>query len=461
MRYKRQRGQAALPTVLVVMLVALLIAGSLAFVISAVIAQQRSNHVLISNDFKSQNAVAAAAADVSSGSCSGPTPAPIVDNFDSDTVSQLPSQWTSASTHWSVAIDSTSLFAPGQKVLTENSDDNPTEVVVWTGGPSWSDYVASAELKLDLSDNGAVDQLDARYMDSKDYYFLKIWKDPAGFGQLAIGKVANGTATTLSSSPIRFDSHSNPNRPWYAVRLELFGQTVSAFLDGKQMDSVVDAVNPIPAGGVAIEATGSWLGVDHVVAKQRQTLPTAQQVAPRSSGPAAFGFYCQRIDLVNRTTVGQQRLALSPAGTTCSAAGSATAPAAGADGHIYMWFTAPAANASLSLCHNGVAEDCSNQSSKTFTSSQSVTTVAAECVDQGNDTILVTGFPNGSAPLPQVTIRYAADCSDSLPLSCGDSVYMTAAATDPGDLTIRPPFEESDLILAAGSTILGYEGALG
>src|SRR5207237_7326617 len=103
---RNQRGQA-LPAVLAIMLLLVLLAGGASMAISAVLRQQSANRSSTNADLSSQNAVAAAAANIAGrGSACAPASASAPDTlFQDDFQSPIGQRWSFPSGDWAVQPD--------------------------------------------------------------------------------------------------------------------------------------------------------------------------------------------------------------------------------------------------------------------------------------------------------------------------------------------------------------------
>lgn len=81
-----------------------------------------------------------------------------------------------------------------------------------------------------------------------------------GDGSLVIRRRDQGTTSSWNGG---VDVGIEPG-VWYTVRLEILGETISAYLDGNFVCAVTDS-DPLPAGGVALGTFGATAEVDRVV----------------------------------------------------------------------------------------------------------------------------------------------------------------------------------------------------
>jgi hypothetical protein len=81
-----------------------------------------------------------------------------------------------------------------------------------------------------------------------------------GDGSLVIRRRNQGTTSSWNGG---VDVGIEPG-VWYTVRLEIFGETISAYLDGAFVCAVTDP-DPLPAGGVALGTFGATVEVDRVL----------------------------------------------------------------------------------------------------------------------------------------------------------------------------------------------------
>ena len=166
-------------------------------------------------------------------------------NFDKCNPGNMPEGWTNASGKWMVKTDNEN------KVLAQTAENSGSyfNVAVYDGAT-----LKDVELSVDIRANsGNEDQgggLVWRYQDSDNYYIVRF--NPLE-DNYRFYKVENGRRIQLASAHVAV-----PEGSWFNVKVEMTGNEVSCYLNGKKYLNKTD--NTFTAAG----KTGFWTKADAV-----------------------------------------------------------------------------------------------------------------------------------------------------------------------------------------------------
>ena len=204
--------------------------------------------------------------DVPAGEAAGPTPVPDAGYLFFDDFEQgATGYWRTADSNdagapdsdWSVFVGDTG------SVYSEVSLDNNEWHITYASSGAVSDQIVEAKMRVvEFYDStpSYVAALFARYDPSSDSgYFVAL----RGDGSLIIRKRVQGKNASWAAGV----DAGIVQGAWHVVRLEVLGNTASAFLDGNLVYSAVDSA-PLAAGTAALGTYGATIEVDSIFLAQ-------------------------------------------------------------------------------------------------------------------------------------------------------------------------------------------------
>lgn len=187
--------------------------------------------------------------DISGGSAPTPTPtktptstptptAPPTGGtlFSDDFESGNYNNWNTQNGSWSITTD-------GSKVFRQSSTGD--EGRAWTKTTSWTDQSVQARVKVTNFNGSNRALVCARMTDGNNYYAVAIQSD-----KLELRKKVGGSTTTLTSKNMTFSTNT-----WYTIRLDVVGDTLTAYVNGtQQLSATASGRNSGGAGLIGMKA---------------------------------------------------------------------------------------------------------------------------------------------------------------------------------------------------------------
>jgi hypothetical protein len=182
---------------------------------------------------------------------------PWLDNFESYPAGgQANPNWTALESdgNWSIVSDgSTKLYAPSSEASNRN--------MTYAGDPSWTDVRLQVDVRLGgINDNGTRIYLAVRAApagNKLDYYHAYLRAD----GRVRLGKYVGGS-TDETFSEARDTGVSLDETTWHTFALTVTGDTLSAELDGVEVDSA--STTGLSTGTIALGVDGGTAEFDNV-----------------------------------------------------------------------------------------------------------------------------------------------------------------------------------------------------
>ena len=144
-------------------------------------------------------------------------------------------RWTpSVATDWTVVPDGSLVYKEG----TATSDD--TWRTSAAGDPTWTDVEVEARVKwLPSATTLPLVAICARYQGPTDFYWAGIGAASSVPGSVYIRRRTGTTSVRLIEMAANVTSGV-----WYTIKLRIVGSTLTLFVDGVQMLTVQDTMNP-------------------------------------------------------------------------------------------------------------------------------------------------------------------------------------------------------------------------
>lgn len=168
-----------------------------------------------------------------------PTPTPTTpiggtlfsDNFESGNYNN----WNTQNGSWSIVTD-------GSKVLRQSST---SEGRAWLKNSSWNDQSVQARVKVTNFNGSNRALVCARMADGNNYYAVAIQS-----GKLELRRKISGSTTTLTSKNMSFSTNT-----WYTIRLDVVGNTLTAYVnDAQQLSATTTGRTSGTAGLIGMKA---------------------------------------------------------------------------------------------------------------------------------------------------------------------------------------------------------------
>jgi hypothetical protein len=145
--------------------------------------------------------------------------------------------FTTSGGTWAVATDGTKVYRQSSTTVAD----------AWAyHGTSWTDQIVAVDMKP-ISFNGTNRHVSvyARWTDSNNHYYLALRNS----NTIELKKKVGGTVTTLDS-----DTFTVATGTWYALKLEVLGTTLKAYINGVERLSATDST--LASGSVALGSYG-------------------------------------------------------------------------------------------------------------------------------------------------------------------------------------------------------------
>ena len=190
--------------------------------------------------------------------------------FDSEPAGGLPAGFTAAETNgagkpatWKITADDTAPSKPNVVAVTENTNDPSTFNLLVANQPVMVDVDTSAKVKVTGGADGTGAGLIWRYQDAGNYYVAAYNK---GENTLDVWRVKDGKRKRLGTGVAEDKAGSGP---WHEIRVEMKGDRLTAYLDGKKMVGERDFTFAEPG------RIGFWVSGDTVAGFDDLTLADA------------------------------------------------------------------------------------------------------------------------------------------------------------------------------------------
>ena len=166
-------------------------------------------------------------------------------NFDKDNPGVMPDGWTNVSGKWMVKQDGEN------KVLAQTFENNGSNfnITVYDGA-SLKDVELSVDIKANTGNEDQGGGLIWRYLDHDNYYVVRF--NPLE-DNYRFYKVHNGHRIQLASAQV-----TSPEGSWFSVKVEMKGNKVTCWLNGKKYLEKTDETFTKPG------KVGCWTKADAV-----------------------------------------------------------------------------------------------------------------------------------------------------------------------------------------------------
>jgi hypothetical protein len=168
---------------------------------------------------------------------------PWMDNFESNTVGGGATGWIKNPDDtvgvWAVAMDGTT------KVIQETAANTDSKCWLVGGDIAWTDYKVEARVKFPTVASENLALIAVRFVDFENYYFVHL----KGDGTMKIRKRIGGSTTDLVSYK---SGAALTAGTWYTIAFGFQGATVTAYLNGTNVGTMLDPSLSLTAGGIAL-----------------------------------------------------------------------------------------------------------------------------------------------------------------------------------------------------------------
>lgn len=176
---------------------------------------------------------------------SGATPPPVTPLFSDDFEDGNSIGWTAVSGSWSVTTDGTKVY---------KQTNSSGEALANAGDATWTDYSVQADIKLYNNATNAGSGVLARYVDSNNYYMLRLQQT----GKVQLYKKAAGTFTLLGEAAQTVTAGST-----YTLKLEVNGSALTGYVNGvEKISAVTDTA--ISSGKIGVRSYSQSVAIDNV-----------------------------------------------------------------------------------------------------------------------------------------------------------------------------------------------------
>ena len=156
--------------------------------------------------------------------------------FSDDFESGNYNNWNTQNGSWSITTD-------GSKVFRQSSTS--AEGRAWTKTSFWTDQSVQARVKVTNFNGSNRALVCARMTDGNNYYAVAIQS-----GKLELRRKVSGSTTTLTSKNMTFSTNT-----WYTIRLDVVGNTLTAYVNGaQQLSATTTGRNSGGAGLIGMKA---------------------------------------------------------------------------------------------------------------------------------------------------------------------------------------------------------------
>lgn len=165
-----------------------------------------------------------------------PTPTPGGDVlFSDDFESGNYDNWNTQNGSWSITTDGTKVFR----------QSSTSEGRAWLKNYSWNDQSVQARVKVTNFNGSNRALVCARMTDGNNYYAVAIQS-----GKLELRRKVSGSTTSLTSKNMTFSTNT-----WYTIRLDVVGNTLTAYVNGtQQLSATTSGRNSGGAGLIGMKA---------------------------------------------------------------------------------------------------------------------------------------------------------------------------------------------------------------
>ncbi|MBK8291030.1 MAG: DUF1080 domain-containing protein [Flammeovirgaceae bacterium] len=169
----------------------------------------------------------------------------VVFNFDNDEPGKLPSNWTPATSTWSIVADG------NNKAMKQTEKNSGSQYNICVEGSQRYQNL-SAEVRVKASEGGE-DQgggLVWRYQDAQNYYIMRA--NPLE-NNLRLYQVVNGNRKQMESANVKMKSSE-----WFTLKVVMTGNSIDCYYDGQKLLSSKD--DTFPNAGLV----GFWTKADAI-----------------------------------------------------------------------------------------------------------------------------------------------------------------------------------------------------
>ena len=214
-------------------------------------------------------------------------PSGIVIPFDTESAGAMPAGFTAVETAgtgkpaaWKIAVDDTAPSKPNVVVVTDNGNGPSTFNVLVANQPVLADVDTSAKVSVTGGTDGNSAGLIWRYQDPSNYYVAAYNR---GDNALDVWRVKDGKRKRIGTGSAEGDGSTT----WREIRVEMKGDKITAYLDGKKMVSERDFTFVEPG------KVGFWVNGDTTASFDDLT------VADPNASCTAIAF-CGRLSAIRR-----------------------------------------------------------------------------------------------------------------------------------------------------------------
>ncbi len=177
--------------------------------------------------------------------------------FDTEPAGAMPAGFSAVQTNpadkavsWKIVADPTAPSKPNAVAVTENTNDPSTFSLLVANQPVVADVDTTVKVNVTGGSDGNSAGLAWRYQDPGNYY-VAAWNKAEN--TLDVRRVKDGKRKRIGTGVAEGDTGAGP---WREIRVEMRGERITAYLDGKKLISERDFTFADPG------KVGFWVGGD-------------------------------------------------------------------------------------------------------------------------------------------------------------------------------------------------------